>query len=95
MLLYGWPLPGMCPPHEIYSHFKGKIVFTVLSVVRDGMSSQCEVPRDPRFPECPGKVDVSISTCVAFMVVQLLFVTVYTVYIHAACMYVCEYVHIQ
>ncbi|KAI3353064.1 hypothetical protein L3Q82_019629 [Scortum barcoo] len=26
-------------------------------VVRDGTSSQCEVPRDPRFPECPGKVD--------------------------------------
>ncbi|KAG8014487.1 hypothetical protein GBF38_002972, partial [Nibea albiflora] len=25
--------------------------------VRDGTSSQCEVPRDPRFPECPGKVD--------------------------------------
>uniref|UniRef100_A0A3P8UT14 alpha-1,6-mannosyl-glycoprotein 6-beta-N-acetylglucosaminyltransferase n=2 Tax=Cynoglossus semilaevis TaxID=244447 RepID=A0A3P8UT14_CYNSE len=25
--------------------------------VRDGTSSQCEVPREPRFPECPGKVD--------------------------------------
>ncbi|TNN60009.1 Alpha-1,6-mannosylglycoprotein 6-beta-N-acetylglucosaminyltransferase B [Liparis tanakae] len=25
--------------------------------VRDGTSSQCEVPRDLRFPECPGKVD--------------------------------------
>uniref|UniRef100_A0A8C5DG14 alpha-1,6-mannosyl-glycoprotein 6-beta-N-acetylglucosaminyltransferase n=1 Tax=Gouania willdenowi TaxID=441366 RepID=A0A8C5DG14_GOUWI len=25
--------------------------------VRDGTSSQCEVPRDPRFSECPGKVD--------------------------------------
>uniref|UniRef100_A0A8C6SXE9 alpha-1,6-mannosyl-glycoprotein 6-beta-N-acetylglucosaminyltransferase n=1 Tax=Neogobius melanostomus TaxID=47308 RepID=A0A8C6SXE9_9GOBI len=23
----------------------------------DGSSSQCEVPREPRFPECPGKVD--------------------------------------
>uniref|UniRef100_A0A672FUC0 alpha-1,6-mannosyl-glycoprotein 6-beta-N-acetylglucosaminyltransferase n=1 Tax=Salarias fasciatus TaxID=181472 RepID=A0A672FUC0_SALFA len=23
----------------------------------DGTSSQCEVPRDPRYPECPGKVD--------------------------------------
>uniref|UniRef100_A0A3B4GFL1 alpha-1,6-mannosyl-glycoprotein 6-beta-N-acetylglucosaminyltransferase n=1 Tax=Pundamilia nyererei TaxID=303518 RepID=A0A3B4GFL1_9CICH len=27
------------------------------SMVQDGSSSQCEVPRDPRFPECPGKVD--------------------------------------
>ncbi|KAK7929917.1 hypothetical protein WMY93_006312 [Mugilogobius chulae] len=25
--------------------------------VREGSSSQCEVPRDPRYPECPGKVD--------------------------------------
>ncbi|XP_019718228.1 alpha-1,6-mannosylglycoprotein 6-beta-N-acetylglucosaminyltransferase B-like [Hippocampus comes] len=25
--------------------------------VRDGTSSQCEVPKDPRYPECPGKVD--------------------------------------
>ncbi|XP_057698803.1 alpha-1,6-mannosylglycoprotein 6-beta-N-acetylglucosaminyltransferase B-like isoform X2 [Corythoichthys intestinalis] len=24
---------------------------------RDGTSSQCEVPKDPRYPECPGKVD--------------------------------------
>uniref|UniRef100_A0A673CXE8 alpha-1,6-mannosyl-glycoprotein 6-beta-N-acetylglucosaminyltransferase n=1 Tax=Sphaeramia orbicularis TaxID=375764 RepID=A0A673CXE8_9TELE len=31
--------------------------FTLFSAVRDGTSSQCEVPRDPRFPECPGKVD--------------------------------------
>uniref|UniRef100_A0A672FS19 alpha-1,6-mannosyl-glycoprotein 6-beta-N-acetylglucosaminyltransferase n=1 Tax=Salarias fasciatus TaxID=181472 RepID=A0A672FS19_SALFA len=27
------------------------------SMVQDGTSSQCEVPRDPRYPECPGKVD--------------------------------------
>uniref|UniRef100_A0A3P8UUM6 alpha-1,6-mannosyl-glycoprotein 6-beta-N-acetylglucosaminyltransferase n=1 Tax=Cynoglossus semilaevis TaxID=244447 RepID=A0A3P8UUM6_CYNSE len=27
------------------------------STVPDGTSSQCEVPREPRFPECPGKVD--------------------------------------
>ncbi|XP_043971321.1 alpha-1,6-mannosylglycoprotein 6-beta-N-acetylglucosaminyltransferase B-like isoform X2 [Gambusia affinis] len=26
-------------------------------VMRDGTVSQCEVPRDSRFPECPGKVD--------------------------------------
>uniref|UniRef100_A0A087X761 alpha-1,6-mannosyl-glycoprotein 6-beta-N-acetylglucosaminyltransferase n=1 Tax=Poecilia formosa TaxID=48698 RepID=A0A087X761_POEFO len=26
-------------------------------VLRDGTASQCEVPRDSRFPECPGKVD--------------------------------------
>ncbi|XP_072539488.1 alpha-1,6-mannosylglycoprotein 6-beta-N-acetylglucosaminyltransferase B-like [Salminus brasiliensis] len=26
-------------------------------VVRDGTSGQCDVPRDPRFPDCPGKVD--------------------------------------
>ncbi|XP_029595285.1 alpha-1,6-mannosylglycoprotein 6-beta-N-acetylglucosaminyltransferase B isoform X2 [Salmo trutta] len=25
--------------------------------VRDGSSGQCEVPRDPRYPDCPGKVD--------------------------------------
>ncbi|XP_037118589.1 alpha-1,6-mannosylglycoprotein 6-beta-N-acetylglucosaminyltransferase B-like isoform X1 [Syngnathus acus] len=25
--------------------------------LRDGTSSQCEVPKDPRYPECPGKVD--------------------------------------
>ncbi|TWW59540.1 Alpha-1,6-mannosylglycoprotein 6-beta-N-acetylglucosaminyltransferase B [Takifugu flavidus] len=25
--------------------------------LRDGTSNQCEVPRDPRYPECPGKVD--------------------------------------
>lgn len=31
----------------------------VLSALRDGTSNQCEVPRDPRYPECPGKVDVS------------------------------------
>uniref|UniRef100_A0A3Q3DLC8 alpha-1,6-mannosyl-glycoprotein 6-beta-N-acetylglucosaminyltransferase n=1 Tax=Hippocampus comes TaxID=109280 RepID=A0A3Q3DLC8_HIPCM len=29
----------------------------VFSAVRDGTSSQCEVPKDPRYPECPGKVD--------------------------------------
>uniref|UniRef100_A0A3B3ZSA2 alpha-1,6-mannosyl-glycoprotein 6-beta-N-acetylglucosaminyltransferase n=1 Tax=Periophthalmus magnuspinnatus TaxID=409849 RepID=A0A3B3ZSA2_9GOBI len=27
------------------------------SIVQEGSSSQCEVPRDPRYPECPGKVD--------------------------------------
>ncbi|TKS68854.1 Alpha-1,6-mannosylglycoprotein 6-beta-N-acetylglucosaminyltransferase B [Collichthys lucidus] len=32
-------------------------VHCFFSAVRDGTSSQCEVPRDPRFPECPGKVD--------------------------------------
>ncbi len=49
--------------HKMYSCFitEGKILLTVLSAVRDGTSSQCEVPRDPRFPECPGKVDVSVS----------------------------------
>uniref|UniRef100_A0A3P9IEC6 alpha-1,6-mannosyl-glycoprotein 6-beta-N-acetylglucosaminyltransferase n=1 Tax=Oryzias latipes TaxID=8090 RepID=A0A3P9IEC6_ORYLA len=26
-------------------------------VVRDGTSSQCDIPRDNRYPECPGKVD--------------------------------------
>ncbi|XP_036426054.1 alpha-1,6-mannosylglycoprotein 6-beta-N-acetylglucosaminyltransferase B-like [Colossoma macropomum] len=26
-------------------------------VVRDGTSGQCDVPRDPHFPDCPGKVD--------------------------------------
>ncbi|MCI4375824.1 hypothetical protein PGIGA_G00115200 [Pangasianodon gigas] len=26
-------------------------------VVRDGTSSQCEVPRDPRYPDCASKVD--------------------------------------
>ncbi|XP_042158456.1 alpha-1,6-mannosylglycoprotein 6-beta-N-acetylglucosaminyltransferase B-like isoform X1 [Oncorhynchus tshawytscha] len=25
--------------------------------VRDGSSGQCEVPRDPHYPDCPGKVD--------------------------------------
>uniref|UniRef100_A0A8C5F5T5 alpha-1,6-mannosyl-glycoprotein 6-beta-N-acetylglucosaminyltransferase n=1 Tax=Gadus morhua TaxID=8049 RepID=A0A8C5F5T5_GADMO len=25
--------------------------------MRDGTSGQCEVPRDPRYPDCPGKVD--------------------------------------
>ncbi len=47
----------------MYSCFitEGKILLNVLSAVRDGSSSQCEVPRDPRFPECPGKVDVSVS----------------------------------
>ncbi|XP_046900204.1 alpha-1,6-mannosylglycoprotein 6-beta-N-acetylglucosaminyltransferase B [Hypomesus transpacificus] len=25
--------------------------------VRDGTAGQCEVPRDPRYPDCPGKVD--------------------------------------
>ncbi|XP_019905435.2 alpha-1,6-mannosylglycoprotein 6-beta-N-acetylglucosaminyltransferase B isoform X6 [Esox lucius] len=25
--------------------------------MRDGSSGQCEVPRDPRYPDCPGKVD--------------------------------------
>uniref|UniRef100_A0AAR2L8K4 alpha-1,6-mannosyl-glycoprotein 6-beta-N-acetylglucosaminyltransferase n=1 Tax=Pygocentrus nattereri TaxID=42514 RepID=A0AAR2L8K4_PYGNA len=26
-------------------------------VVREGTSGQCDVPRDPHFPDCPGKVD--------------------------------------
>ncbi|KAJ8363585.1 hypothetical protein SKAU_G00124160 [Synaphobranchus kaupii] len=26
-------------------------------VVRDGSSGQCEVPKDPRYPDCPSKVD--------------------------------------
>jgi len=39
---------------------KDEISLIVFSVVRDGASSQCEVPRDSRFPECPGKVDVSL-----------------------------------
>lgn len=34
----------------------------VFSAVRDGTSSQCEVPRDLRFPECLGKVDVSVPS---------------------------------
>uniref|UniRef100_A0A671V9N8 alpha-1,6-mannosyl-glycoprotein 6-beta-N-acetylglucosaminyltransferase n=1 Tax=Sparus aurata TaxID=8175 RepID=A0A671V9N8_SPAAU len=45
---------------EIHLHLmtEGKIAFNfVFSVIRDGTSNQCEVPRDPRFPECPGKVD--------------------------------------
>lgn len=49
---------------EIHLHLmtEGKIAFNfVFSVIRDGTSNQCEVPRDPRFPECPGKVDVSVS----------------------------------
>ncbi|KAM6972584.1 alpha-1,6-mannosylglycoprotein 6-beta-N-acetylglucosaminyltransferase B-like [Aplochiton taeniatus] len=25
--------------------------------LRDGTSGQCDVPRDPRYPDCPGKVD--------------------------------------
>ncbi|XP_061839933.1 alpha-1,6-mannosylglycoprotein 6-beta-N-acetylglucosaminyltransferase B-like [Nerophis lumbriciformis] len=25
--------------------------------VRDGTSTQCDIPKDPRYPECPGKVD--------------------------------------
>lgn len=40
-----------------------KALCNVFSAVRDGTSNQCEVPRDPRFPECPGKVDVSASAC--------------------------------
>ena len=27
--------------------------------VRDGTTGQCEIPRDPRYPDCPGKVEVS------------------------------------
>uniref|UniRef100_A0A8C6M2R1 alpha-1,6-mannosyl-glycoprotein 6-beta-N-acetylglucosaminyltransferase n=1 Tax=Nothobranchius furzeri TaxID=105023 RepID=A0A8C6M2R1_NOTFU len=33
-----------------------KLFYGFISVVRDG-TSRCEVPRDSRFPECPGKVD--------------------------------------
>ena len=32
--------------------------------VRDGTAGQCEVPRDPRYPDCPGKVDVSLDAFV-------------------------------
>ncbi|XP_063050601.1 alpha-1,6-mannosylglycoprotein 6-beta-N-acetylglucosaminyltransferase B-like [Engraulis encrasicolus] len=27
------------------------------SIVRDGSTGQCEVPRDPRYPDCPSKVE--------------------------------------
>lgn len=56
---------GRCPADKnIYKWFitEGNIVTRcVFSAVRDGTSSQCEVPRDPHYPECPGKVDVSVN----------------------------------
>ncbi len=29
------------------------------STGRDGVTGQCEVPKDPRYPDCASKVDVS------------------------------------
>ncbi|XP_019905432.2 alpha-1,6-mannosylglycoprotein 6-beta-N-acetylglucosaminyltransferase B isoform X4 [Esox lucius] len=34
-----------------------QILQNSIAAVRDGSSGQCEVPRDPRYPDCPGKVD--------------------------------------
>lgn len=28
--------------------------------VREGVFGQCETPKDPRYPDCPSKMDVSL-----------------------------------
>uniref|UniRef100_A0A3Q2CFP4 alpha-1,6-mannosyl-glycoprotein 6-beta-N-acetylglucosaminyltransferase n=1 Tax=Cyprinodon variegatus TaxID=28743 RepID=A0A3Q2CFP4_CYPVA len=44
-------------PYDFNRCYELKHVFLLVSALRDGTASQCEVPRDSRFPECPGKVD--------------------------------------
>lgn len=44
---------GACNSFDKHSAF-------FFSLGRDGTLGQCEVPKDPRYPDCPSKMDVSL-----------------------------------
>ena len=37
-----------------------KYLSSLFPPVREGVFGQCETPKDPRYPDCPSKMDVSL-----------------------------------
>lgn len=37
-----------------------KCLSSLFPPVREGIFGQCETPKDPRYPDCPSKMDVSL-----------------------------------